>query len=430
MEASNHRPLFMIMTLGGSTAPLKKSLTFHKPVHVIFLASHDTVSLAGDIIKSLDYKPVVQYEITEDPNRMMECYKKARNCIDRVRRSGAARNDVMVDYTGGTKVMTAALILAAAGNAFRFHYVGGHDRTKNGVGVVIDGKETFFQEASPWDLFAEEERRQVVALFNRRNFAACNEIIRIACLKTLPPEIRSYFNFIMPLSKGFLNWDQFKHKDALRYLLEGGNRLTQRLADYPDAGLENFLKEIESCVTFLNRLMKATDEMKVSHRILIDDLLNNAQRRIEDGRYDDAAARIYRALELYGQIHFFEATGSPNNAVDPGIVPSDLGESFIKRHRDPNSGKLKLPLTATFEFLKAVGNPAGIAFFEKMAEMKKIQSSRNKSILAHGIEPVTEKGVRSIFATVSNFVGATDVIAFPTLPGISEALENPPADAC
>ena len=30
---------------------------------------------------------------------------------------------------------------------------------------------------------------------------------------------------------------------------------------------------------------------------------------MSDGRYDDAAARIYRALELYGQIEFERVAG-------------------------------------------------------------------------------------------------------------------------
>ena len=32
------------------------------------------------------------------------------------------------------------------------------------------------------------------------------------------------------------------------------------------------------------------------------DLLNNAQRRIDEGKYDDAVARLYRANELIAQI--------------------------------------------------------------------------------------------------------------------------------
>jgi len=411
----NRKPELMVMTLGGSVEPLKKSLSAHRPEQIIFLASHDSVPLSQEVLKALDYKPVVHFEITEDPNKMLECYKKARNCIDRAKRSGILKEAILVDYTGGTKVMTAALILAAVGNSYRFHYVGGRVRTKNGVGVVVDGKEEFFEEMSPWSLFAEEERRQVITLFNGRNFAGAVEIIRSACERTLPPEIRSYFQFLLPLCEGFSSLDQFQHKEAHHHLKEGVDLLSLHLENHPVAELTTFREKIETCLRFINALLHDTLGLQRFHRILLDDLLNNARRRIADGRFDDASARIYRALELYGQIVFTEATGLKNDGVPPEAVPLEIKDTFSCKYLDSDTGKLKLPLSATFEFLKAKGHPAGITFFEKMEEMKKIQSSRNKSILAHGIQPVTEKGVRSLFSTVWEFVGAKESFDFPKL---------------
>ncbi|MBW2043170.1 MAG: TIGR02710 family CRISPR-associated protein [Deltaproteobacteria bacterium] len=428
--SDDQKPKLMVMTLGGTVEPLKKSIAAHKPEKVILLASHDSAHLTGKVLDGLDEKPGIRYEITEDPNSITECYRKAKKCFERAKKSGIPMDRILVDYTGGTKAMTAAVVLAAVGSTLRFVYVGGKERTKNGVGVVIDGKEEFFEEINPWSIFAEEERGQVITLFNLGNFDAVAEVVKNACQRALPPEIRSYFRFILPLCQGFAAWDQFQHKAAKQSLKEGLDLLLQHLEHYPEAGLRVFKERLESCLGFLNNLLRETHGLNRFHFFLVTDLLNNAARRIEGGRFDDAAARIYRALELYGQIVFTHATGLTNDGVPLEAVPLDLKDTFRQKYQDEETQMLKLPLSATFEFLKTIGNPAGIAFFEKMAEMKKIQSSRNKSILAHGIEPVTEKGVRSIFATVSNFVGATDVIAFPTLPGISEALENPPADAC
>lgn len=39
-----------------------------------------------------------------------------------VRGPGVADDDILVDYTGGTKVMSAALLLATAGCAFSFSH--------------------------------------------------------------------------------------------------------------------------------------------------------------------------------------------------------------------------------------------------------------------------------------------------------------------
>jgi len=53
-------------------------------------------------------------ELVENPEDLVECYRKALACIDRVRARGFALTDALVDYTGGTKPMSAALAMAAA----------------------------------------------------------------------------------------------------------------------------------------------------------------------------------------------------------------------------------------------------------------------------------------------------------------------------
>lgn len=410
------RPKLMIMTLGGSPEPLIRSIEEMNPERIVFLASHDSISLAGTILGSIGYKPAVEYVITENPNLMHECYKAARNCIDRVKYRDIRSEEVLVDYTGGTKVMSAALILASAGRRYRFNYVGGDRRNKDGLGTVVAGFEKMFPEMSPWAIFAEEERRQVVTLFNRRRFSAVMEIINHASERELPIQIRDYFRFIKEMADVFLLWDQFQHKDAIKFFDKGLTYLSDYLHAYPDSDLERFKNRVQECNKYLERLIDLTDGMKTSHMILITDLLNNARRKIADKRYDDAAARIYRALELYGQILFRETTGCENSRVKPDIIPENLRKDFERRYIDVDSGRLKLPLSATFDYLEAVGHEAGKRFVEKKDKIKNIQSNRNKSILAHGINPVTEKAIQSIFNTVSDFVQVNDFFDFPELP--------------
>ncbi len=138
----------MIMSIGGSPEPLKASIAKYKPEQVIFFTSQDSTQIAGEVLSALDSRPKVFYEITENPNLLFECYKTARACVDRISSLGAQSHEVMVDYTGGTKVMSAALILATTGHPFLFNYVGGdfRDRDKNGLGTVVDGKEKMFSE--------------------------------------------------------------------------------------------------------------------------------------------------------------------------------------------------------------------------------------------------------------------------------------------
>lgn len=404
----------MIMSLGGSPEPLKKSLAEHQPDIVIFFASHDSIIKSGEIFKDLATKPKIETEITENPNSLYECYVTAKRCVARAAKHEMPEQDIIVDYTGGTKVMSAALLLATAGHDFGFNYVGGDARSKDGLGVVQNGHEKMYADISPWSVFAEEERRQIVTLFNARRYGAVIQIID-NYRRGLPSQIESYFKFVRHLSIGFLFWDQFQHKRALDCLKKGVEALDQHQKYYPSDHYDQLKNELLQHIEYLTRLLEKTNQMKNFDVILVKDLINNARRRIQDKSYDDAAARIYRALELYGQICFEKAMDCTNDKVKPTKIPQPLHDEFIRKYRDPQTNLMKLPLHATFEVLKTMGHEAGKRFFDILENIKNIQSTRNKSILAHGIQPVTEHAAQSIMETVTDFVQMKEYFDFPVL---------------
>jgi len=136
---------------------------------------------------------------------------------------------------------------------------------------------------------------------------------------------------------------------------------------------------------------------------------------MSDNRYDDASARIYRALELYGQICFEKKIGCTTDKVKPGKIPQEIRDDFTRKYADPKTGLMKLPLQATYTVLRAAGHEAGERFFAYEKKIKDIQSNRNQSILAHGIQPVNEHAAQSIFETVCDFVQMKDYFDFPKL---------------
>jgi CRISPR-associated protein (TIGR02710 family) len=405
----------MIMSLGGSPEPLKKSIAENQPDILIFFASHDSILKSGEVLQGLDCKPnKVESEITENPNSLYECYRVAKQCVDRASRSGVPDGDILVDYTGGTKVMSAALLLATVGCAYGFNYVGGDARSKNGLGVVQNGHEKMYSDMNPWSVFAEEERRQVVTLFNARRYTAVIEILEL-CKRELPPQISAFFQFVRPLANGFLLWEQFRHKEALDCLKKGAALTDDYLKHYSDNNYRHLKNELQIHIDFLSDILKKTNGMQIFDLILIKELINNARRRIDDKRFDDASARIYRALELYGQICFEKKIGCSNDKVKSGKIPQKLHDEFNSKYLEPNTGMMKLPLQATYIVLRAVGHEAGDRFFTYEDKIKNIQSSRNKSILAHGIQPVNEHTAHSTLETVTDFVQMKDYFDFPKL---------------
>jgi len=405
----------MIMSLGGSPEPLKKSISEHRPARLIFFASHDSNTKLGEVLQIEGYKPIkIETEITENPNSLYECYRAAKRCVDRCARADIPDSDILVDYTGGTKVMSAALLLATAGYSYGFNYVGGDARSKDGLGIVQNGHEVMYADMNPWSAFAEEEKRQIVTLFNARRYSAVIEILDL-CKRELPLQIALSFKFIRHLANGFLFWDQFQHKKAFDCLQKSLSALEQYLKYYPCEQYDQLNKELQIHIEYLSTLLEKTNQIQKFHPMLIRELINNARRRIDDKSFDDAAARLYRALELYGQICFEKQIGCSNDRVKPAKIPQELRDEFIRKYGEPHHEILKLPLQATFTVLRAVGHDAGQRFFDFLEEIKNIQSARNKSILAHGVQPVSAHAAQSILDTVTDFVQMKDFFDFPKL---------------
>lgn len=405
----------MVVSLGGTIAPIIKSLEKYKPERIIFLVSHDSAMEVSKVLDSLDWRPDKELEVIDDPNRLLECYQKASECMIRAERSGYNPDHILVDYTGGTKVMSASLLMAGAGKPYHFSYVGGKKRSKNGLGVVESGHETLYNDASPWIIFAEDERRKVVTLFNRGRFFAVTEVADELLKRKLPYKIKKYFKFVRLIAFGLLRWDQFEHIKARDLIEKGIVHLNEYCSAYPSEKLSDFHEQVVEAKDRLESIITNTNALKIAHESLISDLLNNAQRKMKDRRNDDAAARIYRSLELYGQICFKQKFNFENNRVPPGKVPEQLREDFTRKYKD-NTGHLKLPLQATFQLLREVRHPAGNRFYKNKKKIKNIQSNRNQSILAHGISPVSDSAVQSIFNTISEFVQFKDTYNFPRLP--------------
>ena len=73
-------------------------------------------------------------------------------------------DEITIDFTGGTKPMTAGLVLASTGDkytdSYNYSYVGSkmsenaEVRNKDGVGIVISGHEQIKPQKDPYDTYA------------------------------------------------------------------------------------------------------------------------------------------------------------------------------------------------------------------------------------------------------------------------------------
>jgi hypothetical protein len=146
----------MLVSLGGSPAPVIFSINHQRPEYLVFFVSPQSEADVETVLKAVNY-PFKESSriITGSAELLADCYAAIRDglpaALDHWK---LTYQDLTVDYTGGTKSMSAAMVLATATKVHRYSYVGGEERNKGGVGVVIDGRERMWFLQNPlWEAF-------------------------------------------------------------------------------------------------------------------------------------------------------------------------------------------------------------------------------------------------------------------------------------
>lgn len=381
--------MLIIYTVGGSPEAIVASLKHHRPRRAVFVPSPQTKADIEGILSMLRGEgiepPVYDVKPVPDAQDFELCVKTLRELeplvLDWIHQS---RHDkAAVDLTGGTKLMSAALALVARRWPCEFLYVGGKERSKNGVGVVLSGKEQFVYSANPWDSLGYQTIEEATLLFNEGNFAAAAHLAESARNCATDASAKKVLQAFKELAESYEAWDRFDHQAAdsgLGSILAKINDLGHALP-----GKQHLLEAlIKKHREFLGRLLHPDPDVK-----FLTDLLANARRRAEHGRFDDAVARLYRVVEAAAQIHLGQC-GFPATAKVPfGQLPSTLQVQWNARVQD---GFVRLSLQDDYELLRTLGEPLGKRFFDLGLDQRDSPlTARNQSILAHGFQPVREK---------------------------------------
>lgn len=407
-------PKALIVSLGGTPEPIIKSIEEHKPDYLCFFSSQESNAKEyPNVKKKLDEMgifPKIEFVIVDDVGDLVHCYERALEIASKIEKQGISPEDVVVDYTGGTKTMSAALILATITKFTKFSYVGGKERTKEGLGVVISGAEEIKTALSPWQVLLVEDRKKIALFFNSYQFSAARDIAKklTAVLEGLD---RAIYESLAELIEGYRLWDSFRHDYALRILSDSIKKLSDYSMLKNDSVLLQFTDSVKGNLSFLAKI-------KSDKNTMVSDLFYNAKRRAEEGKYDDGVARLYRSLEMIGQIEFEKKFGCSTSDVDVEKLPKNLREEIKRKHMSPYDGKIKIPLYDTFKVLKELDNVFGPLFFEHEEEIKKILGARNSSILAHGVDPISKESFERLSSIVEGFlkqVGVNYKVEFPKL---------------
>lgn len=269
---------------------------------------------------------------------------------------------LVADYTGGTKTMTAALVIAALESdgvelqlvtGARADLVKVFDGSQSGLRVSAEGirlRRAMAPYRAAWQRFAYGEAADGLAA------------LRVPSAHALRAELQ----IARDLSHAFDAWDRFDHAAALGQLEVYRPRLGAAGAPY---------------FTALKVLTADPGDLRRTPARLWD-LWLNAQRRAAQCRYDDAVARGYRLLEWTAQ-WLLNTRG-----IDTGDLREDQIPAGLAIHPGAD-GKRQAALRNAWEL--AAHHLGGEVLRFVQAERNCLLDhlhKRNYSILAHGDLPI------------------------------------------
>ena len=378
----------LICTVGGSHQPIVSAIKECRPDYVVFVCtdkdpatgrpgSVGQITGSGHCIKARpkDDKPTLpaipqqtglredQFEvvktISDDLDQIyLDCSRATTRLQQRFPQA-----QLLADYTGGTKSMSAGLIMAALENpAIELQLVTGgrsdlikvQDGMQASTPAIID-RIRFQRLLEPyrqcWQRYAYSEAeagaRQIKTPGNG--------------------QLRAALNRFRDISHALTEWDNFNHSAALPVLQQYAPKLSATLKPLIATGMR--LNDLDSQKRDAARLF---------------DLYRNAQRRAHQGRYDDAIARVYRLIEWSAQWLLLQHCGITTSNVPPGDIPAGIA---LSKNRE---GQFQAGLFAAWQLVKHKTRGAAAEFITQQEKVLLNHIKvRNHSILAHGFSPIT-----------------------------------------
>jgi CRISPR-associated protein (TIGR02710 family) len=414
----------LICTVGGSPEPIVATLKRWTPARTHFIATPETRSKIADEVVPLATSENVQldpgrYDLLElrDGQDLSACVDTMRQ-LTPVVEQWLGRGDgcqVVVDFTGGTKCMSAALALQAHRWRCLFSYVGGSERTKDGVGIVVSGREQVLHAHNPWDALGFQAVEEFGALFDQQAFTAAALLVERATKYVTEQSRKRELNALKLLADAYDAWDRFDHKGAMNKLQE----LTKYDNDLRAMLGESKTEQIRSIAQRHREYLRRIVDGRSPSKEYVIDLLANAARRKCEGRIDDAVARLYRAIESQAQVALADCHEIPSTKQVPlDRIPEPLRTQWASR---AEQGNIFLGLQDAYALLDALGDHLGRQFMDLHLHDRNRSplTARNQSILAHGFERVSYPVFEQLWKASLALSGSTDgdLPSFPRLAG-------------
>lgn len=421
MPRTNSRKKVLVLTVGTGDVD-EVELTLLEPMllsirrgeweRIVLLPSHETQEAARLLAERLRAKGYSHTAVEILPEKGQEngadaCFGHFDSVLEGLLSEGFASNEIVADFTRGTKAMSAALVLASVGRGISIlRYV--HSDRRDNRGMVVSGTEKVGEIKTT---LATERRRLELAenLMRRGDFGAVVELLpdfgnKIA-VQLVSQAVQPKFAACRAAAQIYAAWDRLDYRGAV----EKSERLRTDAAKAgefsPTPAMRQWLKTLADRPN-----PSAHTKMANCLRALACDLLANAERRLRDQHFEDALLRGYRVLELIGQFRLF-AWGYDSGSLPPEDEKIKALQDRLRKNGGQGfgvnkGGTLTAPRELAARLLKHLGDP----FAQRLLRFGDQTKSRNHSVLIHGFDAKApdEGALRNILADLEKLLKEDD----------------------
>jgi CRISPR-associated protein (TIGR02710 family) len=388
------QPQILICTVGTGTAdqlrdtllePLKKSIRKGDWQRVVLLPSQLTAANA-DLLRlevqdvPIEIQPLPQAGMEDNPDA---CFAHFDGLLTALREAGVTADAILVDFTRGTKVMSAALVLAAIRHDLpRVRYISG---PRGPSGMVQPGQEVVsdFQTAI---VSARKCLDEVHQFFRHGNFAAALGLLT-GPGREWPTDLELLVGRLTNWAEFYSAWDRLDYLSARAVALDSSADVPAPWGRFaPTSAMRDWASRLAEPFPADNPGRSA----RLRFQVL--DLLASAERRLRDHHFEDAILRAYRIVEMVGQLRLFDH-GLDSGALSPDHPAVRGLQDKLTKKKSPlltevpgKPGLLTAARLQVARLLSGLGDPLARRLLD--LDGNEFIGKRNKGILIHGFEPL------------------------------------------
>ncbi len=337
-----------------------------------------------EFIEGQDYEIVVLDQI----DNFNSCFEAFELKIWELDLLAEEKHEIIMDYTSGTKTMSAAMACCGMFYSKDLITISGDRRN----GVVSTGTESI-QYQNLYKVYDKFALMRVRNYFNANRFYTASEILENVVDESINTEN------MMNLVKGYFLWDNMEFEEAYEHLTK---------LDLNGFELSEIKDDLKFNLKALGAIVRSPHE-NLKNCYILASLINNSIRRAEEYKYDDAIARLYRAFELIAQIRLSSYRLNSSDIDTDILLENNVSQEFIdglEKTRD--EGKIRIGLIKDFELLDAIDDDLGKYFAENRNRINNLTKKRNNSILAHGLESLDKEDFEEFEEVVESLARKLD----------------------